>query len=410
MHDGNCNHAPQCLLIRFSPHLAHTKDTASHSTPTMAAATELPSVVEPLPLPPSLPPPLASLPGPLHADLIPMTTFRDRVRMASVWPALRALYGSTLDRLYLCSCEGRVSALASLLQKQRKLQFLEVGPEAFPVFSVVMAQGCVAHVQEIVLLLPVEEENIDDIDLIAHAITVEGALQALEKLSLVFLWQPGPGQDGVRSLATITAALGVQGVAPMLRKLELDYWPLDHEDMEALAAMIENRARRPECKRLEILEAGDWMEEGSEDARVRLLRVLLPSVIRMEEATWYPGYEAYFVEAQPVHLTHFGVKLRDASPSVEVLEAMPALEEVVYYPAERDGFNGYPALEPFVSALHRGVALRKLNTLTLALFHLGVAGWGLQRPKYGLARSLVRTRCISSFDKIASVRKSGHHR
>ena len=49
----------------------------------------------------------------------------------------------------------------------------------------------------------------------------------------------------------------------MLRELDLDYWPLDEENMSALAVMIENRARQPDCKRLEILEAGDWLEKGS---------------------------------------------------------------------------------------------------------------------------------------------------
>ena len=189
----------------------------------MAAATELPSVVEPLPpLPPSLLPSLASLPGPFHADLISMMARSDRVRMASVSPALRVLYGGTLDRLYLRSSEGRrVSALVSLLQKQRKILLLQVWPFALHAFLVVLAQGCVAHVRELLLLLPVQEEDFLDINLIAHAMSAQGALQALERLSLVFMWQPGKG--GMRSLPTITAALGVQGVAPLLRELELDY-------------------------------------------------------------------------------------------------------------------------------------------------------------------------------------------
>lgn len=140
--------------------------------------------------------------------------------------------------------------------------------------------------------------------------------------------------------------------------------------------MIENRARQPDCKRLEILEAGDWLEEGSEAARLRLLRALLPSITRLEGATWSNAYEACVLKAQPMHLAYFGVKLRDdAAPSVEVLEAMPALNEVVYTP-QRDGFCGISGLAPFISALHRGVAFQNLNTLTFALFHLGLAGWG----------------------------------
>lgn len=157
----------------------------------------------------------------------------------------------------------------------------------------------------------------------------------------------------------------------------MDYWPLDNEDMEALAAMIENRARQPDCKKLDILEAGEWLEEGSEVARGRLLRGLLPSVTRLEDYTWRPAYEACVLGAQPVHLTYFGVRVQDdAPPSVEVLEAMPALDEVMYMPAERESVCGLSALEPIVSALHRKVAFQRLDTLTFALCHLGVAGWG----------------------------------
>lgn len=311
----------------------------------MAAATPLSSVVDPLPpLPACSPPSLAFLPGPFHADLISMLALNDRVRMASVSPALRVLYGSTLDRLHLRSPKGRrMSALASLLQKQRKILLIDVWPLALSAFSVVVAQGCVAHVQGLALMLPVEEENLVDIDVIAHAMSVQGALQALERLSLAFLWQPGQG--GVRSLPTITGALGLEGVAPVLRELELDYWPLDNEDMEALAAMIENRARQPDCKRLEILDAGDWLEEGSEATRLRLLRALLPSLTRLQEPIWHPAYEACVLEMKPVHLTHFGVRVHDdAPPSVEVLEAMPALVEVVCMPAELGSICRFSAL------------------------------------------------------------------
>ena len=97
----------------------------------------------------------------------------------------------------------------------------------------------------------------------------------------------------------------------------------------------------------------------------------------MDDYTWQLAYEACVLEAQPVHLTYFGVRVQDdAPPSVEGLEALPALDEMVYMPAERNSICGFPALEPFLSALHRGVAFRRLNTLNLALFHLGVAGWG----------------------------------
>lgn len=224
--DNNPHHcdAPQGLLTLtpfFPPHLTHKRYSITIH-PTMAAATELPSVVEPLPpLPPSLPPSLAFLPGPFHADLISMMARADRVRIASVSPALRTLYGGTLDRLYLSSSEGRrVSALASLLQKQRTMSLIEIWPPALSALSVVMTHGYVAHVREMVLTLPVDEDGIVNIDLITHAMSFQGALQALERLSFDFMWEPG--EHGLRSLPMITAALGIGGVAPVLRELKLD--------------------------------------------------------------------------------------------------------------------------------------------------------------------------------------------
>ena len=185
---------PQLLANPFLPFCLSTPNTVL-PPPTHGSRDPLP------PLLPFLLPSLAFLPGPFHEDLLSMMEPSDRVRMASVSPALRVLYGSTLDRLRLRSPEGRrLSALASLLQKQRNIQFLEAWPKALPELSVVMNQGCIARLQVMIMMLPVEEESTVDIDLIAHAMSLQGALQALERLSLVYLWQPG---QGVLSLPTI---------------------------------------------------------------------------------------------------------------------------------------------------------------------------------------------------------------
>jgi len=80
------------------------------------------------------------------------------------------------------------------------------------------------------------------------------------------------------ALSGLIRALG-GGSAPFLQQL---FWYLGEafdDELAAIADMLETRARFPWCAAIEQFEIdGRWFNDASLEMRVRMLRVLMPSV------------------------------------------------------------------------------------------------------------------------------------
>ena len=101
-----------------------------------------------------------------------------------------------------------------------------------------------------------------------------------------------------------------------------------------------------------------WLFHGT-PAESRLLRALLPSLKNLSGCVrWHAAFDPYFRDICPPHLEVLGVRVDDEeSPSLEVLEAAPALKEIIYF---ADSGTDAAAFQPVIAALHRGVGLKNL--------------------------------------------------
>lgn len=145
------------------------------------------------------------------------------------------------------------------------------------------------------------------------------------------------------------------GSSPALQHFSVDFATLNDEDLTPLADMVEARARIPGCRRLKTFAANwDWLDRGSLATRIRLLRVLLPSLKRLDRFaldpfTWNPAFEPCFIETRPLYLEGLHVKLVDDEtvPSRDVLEAALDLKGILL--ESKSDRRGDRALQPIMA-------------------------------------------------------------
>ena len=93
------------------------------------------------------------------------------------------------------------------------------------------------------------------------------------------------------------------------------------------------------------------------------MRALLPSLKTFGGVSWHAAIDPCFRDICPPHLEILEVEVDDeAFPSLEVLEAAPALKKIGI-----SGANAYgaTALQAVIAALHRGVGLQHLPNINL---------------------------------------------
>ena len=160
---------------------------------------------------------------------------------------------------------------------------------------------------------------------------------------------------------------------PLLEHLELAQYDLTDEDRVLLADMVERRTQIAECHGLTLFRSnGNWLGNGT-PAEVRLLRALLPSLRNLSGGVhWHVAFEPCFRDICPPHLKVLEVVADDeAFPSVEVLEAAPALRN---FGISVDGHGvaiGAAAFQPVIAALHRGVGLPFLQDINVGNCTIG---------------------------------------
>ena len=74
------------------------------------------------------------------------------------------------------------------------------------------------------------------------------------------------------------------GTLPRLKMLMLGRPP--HSETVMADAMLEARAALPNCQRLEVLGGQGWLDNGSEEIRLSLLRAALRSVDIISSFEW----------------------------------------------------------------------------------------------------------------------------
>lgn len=103
--------------------------------------------------------------------------------------------------------------------------------------------------------------------------------------------------------------------------------------MDIIADMLETRARIPDCKGLECFEGTDgWFNLAPLETRVRLLRVLLPSVNVFPKFSWKQSFGSCFLEVQAPHLTTFSVWL-DNDRTIVSPKVLEVVRELVTFAA-----------------------------------------------------------------------------
>jgi len=141
-------------------------------------------------------------------------------------------------------------------------------------------------------------------------------------------------------------------------------------DLIAIADMLEARAQIPGCMRLECFEAEDRFDHGSIATRVRLLRVLLPSVKELPPFTWESDFRACFCEVRAPYLMALTLWVGGeedggaAFSSWDVFESTPALARMEFVSGEEIAHHGRAAVQTLTAALRHG-ALQNLKSVSL---------------------------------------------
>ncbi len=194
---------------------------------------------------------------------------------------------------------------------------------------------------------------------------VPGALQSLETLAFIHHGSDWPAQ----TLPMLASALAQDGVAPLLRELDVDLGECNAKDMARFSSMLERRAQLPACRGVEVVTEARLNDDELGARHCRLLRAILLTATKLPNLCWASDYEACFLAAPPPRLG--AIQLRSAEeefPSVEVLEAMPVLEELDW---------GSASIAPVAAALNRGVAFQQLTKLEFtAVRGVVAAAWG----------------------------------
>lgn len=174
------------------------------------------------------------------------------------------------------------------------------------------------------------------------------------------------------NLVKLTRALSGRA-APLFQVFSCPQTELDDECRSALADMLEARKRHPAClplKRVDLHKR--WFLRGLLAPRIRLLRLLLPSLELINSLTWDAAFEPILLQTRPACLESLTLAIHngDAVPSAEVLGAVPALKQLNYFCSS--DFLGHAAVPPLITALHRGVGLKHLERVYLDNCRMGV--------------------------------------
>jgi len=157
----------------------------------------------------------------------------------------------------------------------------------------------------------------------------------------------------------------------LLKHLHIGFLKENDEDLSSLADMVEARARIPGCQGLKTFETREgWLDRGSLATRVRLLRVLLPSLQELAFFIWDSAFHPCFIETQPQYLEALRVyALDDASvPSRGVLESAPMLKEIHILKYSKT--LGGDASQPLIAVLRLGLGLLNLEKITFGGYNL----------------------------------------
>lgn len=285
------------------------------------------------------------------------------MRVSEVSRALLEAYGGSLTCVSFHTGTHSVARLAALLRRQKQLKSIVVADsEVIPAFSFAIAQGCCRSVESISLDFLLPPPPAEHLEFLAGALEIGGALPALKSLSGKF--------NSNEVLVELARALS-GGTSPLLENFSFPETFVDRECMDPLTDMLEARARNPGCQRLKTCRLHqDWRSLGPLESRIRLLRLLLPSVIRTQGFQWNAAFEPVFLESRPIFLDQLMIALvgDGSGPSAEVLEAIPALKSLLYIclvnmPSPLD------AIPPVITALHRGVGLKNLKDLLFVECH-----------------------------------------
>ena len=164
------------------------------------------------------------------------------------------------------------------------------------------------------------------------------------------------------------------GAAPALRSFNVSMGNVE-EDLEALAAMLEERAQRPACCRLEKISAGGCVPIAL--PRQLAVECCVPRC-RPSGSSMDSGgilrWEPCFIAARAPELKKC---MSCPCPSVSVLEAMPELEELMA--ASERMHLALAEIEPFTQSLRRGVAFQRLTHLELSACRFELAEWRVLR-------------------------------
>jgi hypothetical protein len=141
------------------------------------------------------------------------------------------------------------------------------------------------------------------LNLLAEAFLVDGALPALRNLCVDYSKTP------MGDLSKLIKALA-SGASPLLEHLTLrrgehvEFRVSSANNLLSIIDMMEARAPSPGCKGLKSFTwSRRWLCDESQELRMRLLRVLLPSFEVLPQFEWDVGLEPCFWDIQAPNLT-----------------------------------------------------------------------------------------------------------
>ena len=185
-----------------------------------------------------------------------------------------------------------------------------------------------------------------------EALQTEGALLSLRTLNV-------HDHRGVGLLSQLAIAL-MGGTAPQLQEIIIS-GNVSNSDLEAVAHMLEARARNPGWEGLHFFSK--WVNNAPIilETQPRLLRVLLPSLRKLCGLMWDDALVPCFVEVNAPHLTTFDVDVPDGTLNFwKALVAAPALASI-----KITSFSGLRAAWQSLTAALRHGALQELQELSL---------------------------------------------
>lgn len=232
-----------------------------------------------------------------------------------------------------------------------------------------IAQGACPGLRELVLFSDDRDQteiSSEQMHCLVGALEAERALPVLEVLKVRGGELPG-------STAYILLEALRRGAVPNLRTLWLRGEAAGFQDdtFEDVVLMLEERSGRPHCRGFEELFVGGRWGGCSQELRVRYLRALLSSFLRLS-FQWDEAYEACFADGEISGAKYISLTISEGevAPSTRVFESMPALTrfELRILPSEDDSLFSMTSI---ISALQEGVVFQRLTAfLILGEYHI----------------------------------------